>query len=239
MGRGTRWSKTRWKKIKASWNVTEGIRSLYVLFFFFFFSFEFLSSFSFSFHPRQLVSQDFTLQSFTRLKTGLLPLHNRCSTFLSRQVKFKIREETCEVEITIYPFLLENIALIVRFSLRYFLLSCSFVPPLFHCLTIDGDDCASYYGWRKGGKKERKKLSFFPLFLVGTETMTERVKYVYIVLGSHFAGLLCKASFSLSLEYRKLRFLRNSEASYLNIWKEEGMRGKKEKLIIITNILFE
>lgn len=162
MGRGTRWSKTRWKKIKASWNVTEGIRSLYVLFFFF--SFEFLSSFSFSFHPRQLVSQDFTLQSFTRLKTGLLPLHNRCSTFLSRQVKFKIREETCEVEITIYPFLLENIALIVRFSLRYFFLSCSFVPPLFHCLPSTGTIVRVITDEGRVERKKEKNCLSFHLF---------------------------------------------------------------------------
>lgn len=102
MGRGTRWSKTRWKKIRAReerGTVTEGI-SVHVRILFFFFSFEFLS-FLF-FHRRQLVSQDFTLQSFTRLETGPLPLHNRCSTFLFRQVKFKV-QETREVEITIYP----------------------------------------------------------------------------------------------------------------------------------------
>lgn len=86
-------------------------------------------------------------------------------------------------------------------------------------------------GGRVERKEERKKkLSFFPPFLVETETMTERVKYVYIVLGSHFAGLLCGASFSLSLEYRKLRFLRNSEASYLGIWKKREWRGKKREI---------
>lgn len=94
--------------------------------------------------------------------------------------------------------------------------------------------------WKKvERKKERKKkLSFFPPFLVETETMTERVKYVYIVLGSHFAGL-CGASFSLSLEYRKLPFLRNSEASYLSIWKEEGMRKKKREINNYYKYLFE
>lgn len=101
MGRGTRWSKTRWKEIRA-WNVTEGIHVRILFFFLFRISLFLFLLFFFFFHPRQLVSQDFTLQSFTRLETGLLPLHNRCSTFLSRQVKFKV-QETCEVEITIYP----------------------------------------------------------------------------------------------------------------------------------------
>lgn len=40
-------------------------------------------------------------------------------------------------------------------------------------------------GWKERKNEKKKKLSF----PVETETMTERAKYVYIVLGSHFAGL--------------------------------------------------
>lgn len=143
----------------------------------------FLCSFFFP-HPRQLVSQHFTLQSFTRLKTGLLPLHNRCSTFL--YPTGEIQEETCEkVEITIYPFLLENISPIVRFSLRYFLLLR--FPPLFHCLTIDGDELLwMKEGWKERKNEKKKKIVFSRR---NGDDETERAKYVYIVLGSHFAGL--------------------------------------------------
>ena len=193
----------------------------------------FLCSFFFP-HPRQLVSQHFTLQSFTRLKTGLLPLHNRCSTFL--YPTGEIQEETCEeVEITIYPFLLENISLIVRFSLRYFLLLR--FPPLFHCLTIDGDGVIMDEG-RVERKKEwkKKKNCLFP-----SKRRRWRKEPSTCTLSSVVTSpaCLCGASFSLSLEHRKLRFLRNSEASYLSVWKEEGVRQKKREINNYYKYLFD